>query len=68
MRSQVSGVDRSQLRRKETVEEKEEPATERRIGYIDVGLDLSETEEQVICHASALALAMTDEARRNAEM
>ena len=29
--------------------------------------DLSE-KEQVTCHTSALALAMTDEARREAEM
>ena len=68
VRSQVSGVDRSRFPGKGTVEEEEEPATERRRGYIDLGLDLSETEEQVVCHASVLALAMTDEARRNAEM
>ena len=29
---------------------------------------MGEREEQVVCHASALALAMTDEARREAEM
>ena len=38
-------------------EEEEEPTTERRKEYID----LDEREEQVACHASALALAMTDE-------
>ena len=32
------------------------------------GLDLGEREKQVACHVSALALAMTDEARREAEM
>ena len=31
-------------------------------------LDLGEREEQVVCHASASALAMTDKARREAEM
>ena len=31
-------------------------------------LDLGEREEQVVCHASALALVMTDKARREAEM
>ena len=36
--------------------------------YTDLGLDLGEREEQVTCHASVLALAMTDEARREAEM
>ena len=34
----------------------------------DFGLDVGEREEQVVCHASVLALAMTDEARREAEM
>ena len=34
----------------------------------DLGLDLGEREEQVVYHASALALAMTDKARREAEM
>ena len=48
--------------------EEEEPATERRREYRDLGLDLGEKEEQVVCHASALALVMTDEARREAEM
>ena len=50
------------------VGKKGEPAIERRREYTDLGLDLGEREEQVVCHASALALAMTDEARREAEM
>ena len=45
-----------------------EPVIERRRESTDLGLDLGEREEQVVCHASALALAMTDEARREAEM
>ena len=49
-------------------EEEEELATERRIKYTDLELDLGEREEQVACHASALALAMTDETGREAEM
>ena len=31
-------------------------------------LDIGEREKQVVCYASALALAMTDDARREAEM
>ena len=44
--------------------------TERRRECTDLGLDLGERKEQVVCHASALALAlaMTDEARREAEV
>ena len=34
----------------------------------DLALDLGEREEQITCHASALALAMTDHARQEAEM
>ena len=41
---------------------------ERRRECTDLGLDLGKSEEQVVCHASALALAMTDEARRKVEM
>ena len=48
--------------------EEEEPETKRRRGFTVVGLDLSERKEQVACHASALALAMTDEACRETEM
>ena len=47
---------------------KEEPAIERKRECTDLGLDLGEREEQVVYHASVLALAMTDEARREAEM
>ena len=47
-------------------EEEEESATQRRREYTDLGLHLDEEEEQVACHATALALAMTDEARREA--
>ena len=49
-------------------EKKEEPATKRRREYTDLGFDLGEREEQVVCHASALALAMTDEACREAKI
>ena len=49
-------------------DEKDEPAIERRRECTDLGLDLGEKKEQVVCHASALALAMTDEAHREAEM
>ena len=42
--------------------------TERRREYTDLGLDLGERYEQLVCHASALALAMTDEACREAEV
>ena len=62
--SQVSGIDRSRFPRRRTGEE-DEPAIERR-ECTDLGLDLGEREEQVVCHASVLA--MTDEARREAEM
>ena len=52
----------------EEEDEEDEPAIERRRECTNLGLDLGEREEQVVCHASALALAMTDEARREAEM
>ena len=52
----------------EEEDEEEELATERRREYTDLELDLGEREEQVVCHVSALALSMTDEARREAEM
>ena len=48
--------------------EEEDPAIEQRREYTNLGLDLGEEVEQVICHASALALAMTDEARQEMEM
>ena len=43
--------------------EEDEPAIEQRRECTDLGLDLGEREEQVVCHASALTLAMTNEAR-----
>ena len=52
----------------EEEDEEDEPAIELRRKCADLGLDVDEREEQVVCHASALALAMTDEARRGAEM
>ena len=74
MGSQVSGIDRSrfpgkkQLGKLEEEESEEgEPAIERTRECTDLGLDLGEREEQVVFHASTLALAMTDEARREAE-
>ena len=39
---------------------------ERRREYTVFGFDLGEREEQVVC--DVMALAMTDEARREAEM
>ena len=70
--SQVSGIDQSRFLGEKQLgklgEEEEEPAIEQRRKCTDLGLDLDEREEQVVCHASALALAMTDEARREAEM
>ena len=52
----------------EKEDEEDEPAIEQRKECTDLGLDVGEREEQVICHASALALVMTDEAHREAEM
>ena len=52
----------------EEEDEEGEPAIERRRECTVFGFDLGEREEQVVCHASALVLAMTDEARREAEM
>ena len=50
-------------------EDKEgEPAIERRKECTVLGLDLGEGKEQMVCQASALALVMTDEARREVEM
>ena len=73
--SQVSGIDRSRFPGRRTVGEVEEeedeegePTIERRRECTDLGLDLGEREEQVGCHASALALATTDEAHREKEI
>ena len=52
----------------EEEDEEDELAIERRRECTDLGLDLGEREEQVVCHASALALAMTDETCREAEI
>ena len=52
----------------EEEDEEGEPAIEQRRECTDLGLDLGEKEEQVVCHASVLALAMTDEKRRDVEM
>ena len=52
----------------EEEDEEDEPVIERRSEYTVFGFDLGEREEQVVCHASASALAMTDEARREAGM
>ena len=75
VRSQVSGIDRSRFSGEEQLgklgedeDEEGEPAIDRRRVYTDFGFDLGEREEQDVCHASALALAMTDEVRREAEM
>ena len=46
----------------------EEPATQRRRDYTDLGLDLGEREEQVVCHSSALALAMTGSMSENRDV
>ena len=71
MGSQVVGEDRTKPLGEEQLEklgeeedEEEEPATERKKDYSDLGSDLGEREEQVACHASALALAMTGKAHR----
>ena len=43
-------------------EEEEERATQQRREYTNLGLGFGKREEQVACHASVSALAMTDEA------
>ena len=68
VRSQVGGIDRSRFPGRRTVGKVRRGGRQGRREYTDLGLDLGEREEQVICHASALALAMTDEARREAKM
>ena len=42
--------------------------TEQRREYTVFGFDLGEREEQVVCNASTLVLAMTDEVHQEAEM
>ena len=51
----------------EKEDEEGEPAIGKRRECTVFGFDLGE-KEQVGCHVSALALAMTDEARREEEM
>ena len=52
----------------EKEDEEKEPASKQWREHTDLGLDLDEREKQVTCHTSALSLAMTDEACREAEM
>ena len=69
MKTEADSLGEKQLGKfGEEEDEEEEPATERRREYTNLGLDLCKKEEQVACHVSALASAMTDEARREAEM
>ena len=49
----------------EEEDEVDEPVTEPKREYTDLGLDLREREDQVVCNA--LALAMTDEAGSEAK-
>ena len=70
MGSQVNAKDRSQLIERETVDDVRRKGkmlvVERRREHTVLGLDLHERGKQVASHASALVLAMTDEARREA--
>ena len=69
MKTEANFLGEEQLRKLRVEEdEQEEPAIEPRREYTDLGFDLGEREEQDVCHASVLALAMTDEARREAKM
>ena len=52
----------------EKEDEEENPATERRRKYTNIGPNLGERYEHATCHSSVLALAMTDEACREAEI
>ena len=65
---QVIGKDQSQFPGRAAVGEvrRGERASYRTKKYTDLGFDLGERKEQVVCHASALAIA--DEARRESEM
>ena len=62
--SQVIGEDQSRLPGRVG----EVRRRERRREYADLRLDLSEREKQAVCHASALALLITEEACREAAM
>ena len=75
MGSQVGGVTETdslgqeQLGKlREEEHDEGELAIERRRECTDLGFDLGERDEQVVCYASAFVLAMTDEARREADM
>ena len=74
MESHVIGKDRSRFPWRRTVgevrrgERRISCRMKERVAYMDLGLNLGEREEQVACHASALALAKTDEACREAKM
>ena len=69
MKAEANSLGEEQLGKLGEEEDKEEePVTERRREYTNLGLDLGKREAKVVCHASTLALAMTDEARRQVEM
>ena len=64
MKTKSNSLGEQQLEKLgEEKDEESEPATEGKREYTDLGLDLDKKKEQVTCHASALALAMTGEAR-----
>ena len=71
VRPQVSGIDRSRFPWRRTVRKvrrggrRASNRAKKRVHRFRVSL--GEREVQVVCHASDLALAMTDEARREAE-
>ena len=75
MRSQVSSIGQSRFPGRRAVGEVRRggrqgrgASDKQRKECTDVELNLGEREEQVVCHASAMALAMTDEARLEAMM
>ena len=76
VRPQVSGIDQSRFPGRRAVRKVRRGGRRGRRASdkakkrecTDLGLDLGEREVQFVCHASALVLAKTDEARREAEM
>ena len=76
VRSQANSMDQSRFPERRTVRKvrrrgrRGRRASDRaeKSKYTVFEFDLGEKEEQVVCRASALALAMTDEARREAKM
>ena len=70
MEPAVIGEDRSRFPARGTVGEirRKKSQQQNKGEYTDLGIDLGEREEQVVCHALALALLKTDEAHREAEM